>query len=632
MQDIPAYVFDIEADDLLAKVKKIHCLCYKDIFKPDSEIISVTDYEGIKDFFTSGNCTLIGHNVYLYDIPAIEKILDIKVKYTNIVDTLTISHYLHSSKDKSYKHGLEYYGERFGIKKPTITDWNNLTVEEYVHRCTEDVKINTQLWLEQQAQLIEIYEGNGVEIKRLIAYLNSKLDVLLEQQNNPLTLNVELVAKEIFRLEALVKEKREPLLAAMPKLPIKNTIKKPKIMYKADGTLSARGEKWLEVLKSNNLPEDYLGDVEVITGYEEPNPDSVSQLKDWLFSLGWKPTHFKFVRDKRTNESRQVPQIKNEYDDTDICDSVKELVEVEPAIEHLSSYSTIKHRIKIFEGFLNDMNDGGTITGQANGWTNTMRLKHRVLVNLPKPSAPYAECIRECLIAPEGYYMVGADLSAIEDNTKQHYIYPYDPDYVDSMRTEGFDAHLDIAVRANILTQKQVDAHKAGTENYKEQRNKAKVVNFSATYGVGVKTLARNMKVSEKEAKPILEAYWDRNRSLKQFAADCTTNVVNGQMWVKQPVSGFWYTLRSEKDIFSTVNQSSAVYVFDVWLAFVRRLGLKISFQAHDELVALIPKSVPEDEVRAIINKAMERVNEKLKLNVPIGCSMDFGKTYKEVH
>lgn len=452
MEDNSVFVFDIEADNLLNDITKIHCLCYYNLNKPE-DIKAITDYKRIGKFFQQEDAVFIGHNIYLYDIPAVEKVLGIKAKYKQLVDTLAISHYLHSSKPSSYKHGLESYGERFGIKKPVVKDWENLSVEEYIHRCKEDVKINTKLWEQQQAELFELYENDSETVKRLIAYLNSKLDVLLEQQNNPIPLNVELVNSEIERLSLLVEEKRAPLLEAMPKLAVKTKANKPKTLYKANGDLSVAGEKWIRLCNENNIKGDEVDTFDYVLSYEEPNPDSTTQLKNWLTSLGWQPTHFKFTRNKETNEFKQVPQIKSEYDDTDICDSVKELVSIEPAIEHLASYSTIKHRITIFKGFLRDMNEDGTITAEANGWTNTMRLKHRKLVNLPKPSAPYSEHIRECLIAPKGYYMIGYDLKGIEDATKQHYIYPYDPDYVDSMRTEDWDAHTNIAVVAGLMTE-----------------------------------------------------------------------------------------------------------------------------------------------------------------------------------
>lgn len=73
-------------------------------------------------------------------------------------------------------------------------------------------------------------------------------------------------------------------------------------MSKKDGSLSVAGEKWMTLIRGCNLKEDYDGVIEEIIGYEESNPNSVKQKKDWLYSLGWKPQTFKHNRDKATNE------------------------------------------------------------------------------------------------------------------------------------------------------------------------------------------------------------------------------------------------------------------------------------------------------------------------------------------
>src|SRR5690606_17126302 len=139
--------------------------------------------------------------------------------------------------------------------------------------------------------------------------------------------------------------------------------------------------------------------------------------------------------------------------------------------------------------------------------------------------------IRACLMSGEGMSLCGADLSGIEDATKQHYIYPFDPEYVDSMRTDDWDAHIDMAVRAGLITEDDErffktykedtasDEDKVRYKNIKKIRQEAKVVNFSATYSVGAKTLARNMKVDVKKAQKVLDAYWERNKAIKQFCA-----------------------------------------------------------------------------------------------------------------
>jgi len=106
-----------------------------------------------------------------------------------------------------------------------------------------------------------------------------------------------------------------------------------------------------------------------------------------------------------------------------------------------------------------------------------------------------------------------------------------------------------------------------------EIRKKAKVVTYSAVYGVGKQKLARETGMTVKEAGGLLEAYWKRNWAVKKVAQDQYTKEVGGYTWLKNPVSGFWHELRYDKDRWSTTNQSTAVYVFDSWLARARLKG-----------------------------------------------------------
>jgi hypothetical protein len=102
-------------------------------------------------------------------------------------------------------------------------------------------------------------------------------------------------------------------------------------------------------------------------------------------------------------------------------------------------------------------------------------------------------------------------------------------------------------------------------------------------------------------------------------------------MWLKNPVSGFWYQLRYEKDIFSTLNQGTGVYCFDTWVYYVRSLGVVINMQFHDE----IGKSVyigEEEMTKGLLEEAIDMANAKLKLNVPLGVDVKFGANYAETH
>ena len=634
------YVVDIEADALYDDVSEVHVVSYTPL--SHLEVKSLTTEKDIKEFFSQEGLVVIGHNFIDYDSRVLEKIYGIPINY-KIIDTLGISWYLESSSNRT-KHGLEAWGEDLGVQKPVIEDWSSNNIEAIIKRCETDVVINWKLFKEvQQPYLKELYNNDVDEIRRLLDYITFKLECFTEQQSTGVVLDVGTCISAITELQKLADEKTKALTEAMPKVPIKGVKSKPKVMYLKDGELSSLGQKWLDFLDERGLGPNTEGPIEYVKGYEDGNPASGEQVKSWLFSLGWTPKHIKFQRNKQTNEYKQIPQIVSEHDKSKVCDSVLELVEKEPAIEHLSGLSTINHRIGVLKGFIRDFKPNGRIYQELGGFTNTFRAKHRVLANLPKPGNPWADDIRACLMSGEGMSLCGADLSGIEDATKQHYIYPFDPEYVDSMRTDDWDAHIDMAVRAGLITEDDErffktykedtasDEDKVRYKNIKKIRQEAKVVNFSATYSVGAKTLARNMKVDVKKAQKVLDAYWERNKAIKQFCATVERKTVRGQMWAKQPVSGFWYSLRQEKDIFSTINQGTAVYVFDTWVKYTRQQSIKIAFQVHDEQ-SFEFEAGKEDEIREKIKKAIDLTNEELKLNIKVDCSVDFGKRYTDVH
>jgi hypothetical protein len=95
------------------------------------------------------------------------------------------------------------------------------------------------------------------------------------------------------------------------------------------------------------------------------------------------------------------------------------------------------------------------------GFTNTLRFKHKKpLTNLPGIDSPYGDEIRGCLIALDGQWLVGSDMVSLEATTRNHYIKPLDPVYVDEMSQEGYDPHLKIAVVAGMITDDEYEFYK----------------------------------------------------------------------------------------------------------------------------------------------------------------------------
>jgi len=163
-------------------------------------------------------------------------------------------------------------------------------------------------------------------------------------------------------------------------------------------------------------------------------------------------------------------------------------------------------------------------------------------------------------------------------------------------------------------------------------RGPAKVTNYSALYNVGVASLSRNGGMPMKEAEAFLKAFWDMNWSIKQVAKEAYVRTLkDGSMWVKNPVSGFFYSLRNDRDTWSTLNQGTGVFIFDSWLLRCRNKGVVFSLQMHDEHLSYI-KIGNEHRQKQLLEEAMKEVNDTLKLNVEITSDIQFGPDYASVH
>jgi len=609
-------IFDIETDGF--NPTKIHVLSYTN---EEGQIQSTFDYGEMRTFFLNSD-TIIGHNIVRYDVPVVERILDIKID-ARIIDTLPLAWYINHSLQK---HGLAQYGEMYGVPKPEINDWQNLSPEEYQYRCEEDVRINVRLWRDLDRKLSKLYPHSGNK-DAFVDYMTFKMECAREQETLQWKLDVDKAEGHLKEWEELKAEKTEMLADAMPRRIITAVRNKPKVMHKKDGSLSANGEKWVALCKEQKQPQTTQS-LTVKTGEERANPNSTDQVKDWLFSLGWKPRTFKYLTDKKTGDTRKLEQVRK---DADLCSSVKALADVEPAISLLEGLSVLSHRIGVIKSMVN-LQVEGYVQANIAGLTNTLRFKHaKPLVNLPSVDKPYGKEIRGCLTCPDGYTLCGADMTSLEDTTKRHYMKPLDPDYVEEMSKEGFDPHLDLAKHAGVITQDDIDKHNSGERSLSSLRKNYKVVNYSATYGVGASTLSRNTGMPTKDAKKLLEAFWSRNWSVYKVASTARTRDLFGSTWLYNPVSQFWYSLRSDKDRFSTLNQGTGVFCFDSWVSLCRRYGIKTIGQFHDEIIALLPEG-EEEQTKATMEQAIENLNQKLELNVPLGVDAQFGKSYADIH
>jgi hypothetical protein len=611
-------IADIETDGI--NPTKIHCIV-------DSNGFESTSYTEMRGWVSDKDesTLLIGHNFVAYDSVVINKLLGTPVK-AELVDTLYLSWYLFPRR---VKHNLESWGEDFGVPKPKIEDWNNLTPTQYLHRCREDVRINKMLWELQKKYLIDIY-GSLEEALPLIRYLTFKADCARLQEETKWKLDVPKASQLHTTFCDKQDLAKDTLQSVMPKVKKYTKKTRPAKPYKIDGTLSATGLKWQALTMEGNLSFDYEGTLEVFHSLQEPNAGSSKQIKDWLYDLGWQPATYKFIKEEFSE--RKIPQIKTA--DGDLCPSIERMVAKNPELASLAELGVLGHRIGIVKGFLDAEVDGYVVAG-IQGLTNTLRFKHRTCVNIPSSRKPYGSEIRELLTAEEGYELCGSDMCSLEDRTKQHYMFPYDPEYVEEMNVEGWDAHLDIAVQASMMTELNALSYKQGnkTDELSLIRYNAKTANYSCTYGAFPKTIARQAGMSLEEATKLRETYWERNWSILEIAKNVVTKVVQGVMWLYNPVSELWYYLKTEKDKFSTLNQGTASFLFDMWVKEIRTRQPKIKLVAnfHDEVVLAV-KVGYRDKVTKLLKDSVQQVNATYKLNRDLDVDVDYGENYSEVH
>ena len=537
-----ATVFDCESDGLLEEATKYHVLSFK-MHGKEIHSIRGDNTKRLKDFFLwhmNNGIPLVAHNAISFDIPLAEKLLELDLSSLMVVDTLFLSWYLNTSRRM---HGLGTFLEDYGVEKPEVEDWENLTYEEYEFRCSEDVKINHLLWEDLKGRLEEMYtlaqeqidsgnvggkrmyEGEVIHldryvggsvtdaIDRIITYLMFKADCVALQEKTGWKVDEEYLDKSLAELTSEMDKSRAELESVMPEIPEYRVRKKPAKPFKKDGSLSASGTTWKELnekLASGEKDEkgtpvvertEKEGELRVLFGYKPPNANSSDQVKDFLFSKGWVPQTFKYVRDEKAFEEwvaskpkegahfsqwnewkerrpkdRAIPQIsKDGGDGKEICHSVELLSEEVPEIMLYSRYNVIKHRVGVLEGFKSNMRNG-KLQARVNGLTNTLRMQHSEIVNLPGTGRMFGEVIRGCLVAGEGMVSVGSDLSSLEDRCKHHFMLPHDPEYVSTMQDDNFDPHLSTALFAGLLTQKEFDMAMQGekTDNILKARQAGK--------------------------------------------------------------------------------------------------------------------------------------------------------------
>ncbi len=231
----------------------------------------------------------------------------------------------------------------------------------------------------------------------------------------------------------------------------------------------------------------------------------------------------------------------------------------------------------------------------------------------------------------QGEILLSADYSQIELRMLAHL--SEDPNLLKAFK-EGEDIHTATAALVFGMDLDKVT---------KEQRYKAKAVNFGVIYGQTAHGLSQQLKVPRAEAAEFIDRYFRRYSHVKmiieavQELARETGHVTTICGRVRDFAEGLNSSNKnirefSERAAFNTVLQGSAADLMKVAMVRVMRTlkarGLKsrMILQVHDELVLGVPED-ELDEVKQLLVEAME-LDQPLK--VPLVVDVELGKNWMD--
>jgi DNA polymerase I len=591
-------LFDIETNSLDPDV--CHSLVIIDL--DADKLYSYADQEGYLpiseglELMTKAT-RLVGHNIQGYDLPALEKLYGLTFK-AEVHDTLLMSRLLwsdiksndfnfaaknpdfpkkligsHSLKAwghrlKNYKGDFEFTEERFAVWSKEMQDY-----------CEQDCLLNKDLY-------------------RLI--LNKKPSAESVRLEHEFAAVIRMQERQGFNFDV---KKAEQLLATLQGR-----------HAELNDSLQNLFEPWevreLFIPKVNNKTRGY---VKGVPTYKSKtiifNPSSRDHIADRLQQVrGWVP------QDYTANGKPKV--------DEEVLGGLEY-----PEAKLLTEYLLIDKRIGQLATGQNawlKLEKNGKIHGQVN--TNgaaTGRCTHNKpnIAQVPSVGAAYGTDCRALFHAPDGYSLVGADLSGLELRCLAHYMAPFDN-----------GEYADVVVNGDVHTKNQIAAGLPTLNN-------AKTFIYGFLYGAGPAKIGSIVGGSEKEGRKLINSFMKQTPAIKKLREAVAAAVKqNGHL---KGLDGRILPIRSEHAALNTLLQSAGAilskeatvilhqilttkgYVFGVDYAQVAHV--------HDEVQLIARKEIADEVGRAAV-ESFQRAGDYYKFKCPITGEYKVGNNWADTH
>ena len=415
---------------------------------------------------------------------------------------------------------------------------------------------------------------------------------------------------EIYlKLRKQIEEKEQLKLLCDIEIPLANVLAR---MENLGFAVDAKGIEDYSVViaeKLNAMEQEIYKEV----GYEF-NVNSPKQLGEALFVKMQIPTG------KKTKSGYSTS--------ADVLDSLKDSY---PVVKHVLEYRTYaKLKSTYCDGLLKVIADDGRIHSSFNQKeTRTGRISSTEpnLQNIPVRTEIGRE-LRKFFKAAEGCVLVDADYSQIElrvlaDIAK------------DKEMVKAFTDNVDI----HTVTASQVFALPVDMVN-PIHRSRAKAVNFGIVYGIGAYSLARDIGVSNKEAKAYIDNYLRHYSGIDSYMKNVIERAKNegfvetsfGRRRYLPELTASNHMTRAfgERVARNMPIQGTAADIIKIAMIKVdnrlrkENLSARLILQVHDELIV----ECPQFEAMQVAMILQEEMESAVKLSVPLVAEASVGKTW----
>ncbi len=318
-------------------------------------------------------------------------------------------------------------------------------------------------------------------------------------------------------------------------------------------------------------------------------------------------------------------------------DILQKLVGAHPIVEQVLEYRQLNKLLSTYVRPLPELVDATTGRVhtqymQAVAATGRLSSTHPNLQNIPIRTARGREIRKAFVPKDEHHVLMAADYSQVE----LRIVAALSGDRgLCQAFLDGADIHTATAAKVFGVAPDQVD---------REQRSKAKAVNFGILYGQGAFGLAETLKIPRREAKGIIEAYFAEFPDLKAYQTEVVDRaretgyvetILGRKRWLPDITSanavvrGF-----AERNAINAPIQGSAADIIKVAMVRIQealRSGgydARMILQVHDELVF----DVPKDEVAPLGDLVREQMEQAVELTVPLEVEIETGKNWLEAH